>query len=124
MRHASIIVWPRSQSRIPREVADKRQSGGFQVLSCCKGRSTHPRLPGIVVRAGDSEAGGHFAQALDGFDPLRISERHAPDGGRPGGPPPAWAKAPADEDDNEKYDDGTAARESASKNSNWKFKVD
>ena len=116
MRRANIIVRPRSQSRIPREVADKRQSGGFQVLSCCKGRSIHLRPPGIVVRAGDSEAGGHFAQALDGFDPLRIPERHAPDGGRPGGPPPAWAKAPADEDDNEKYDDGTAARESASKN--------
>ena len=101
MRHASIIVLPRSRSRIPREVADMRQSGGFQVLSCRKGRSIHLRRPGIVVRAGDSEAGGHFAQALDGFDPRRISERHAPDGGRPGGPPPSRAKAPADEDDNE-----------------------
>ena len=57
-------------------------------------------LTGSFSIAGDSEAGGHFAQALDGLDPHRMSGRHAPDGGRPGGPPPARAKAPADEDGN------------------------
>ena len=59
------------------------------------------RTPGIVGRAGDAEAGGHFAQALDGFHPLGDPGRHAPDGGRPRGPLPARAKAPTDEDDND-----------------------
>ena len=102
----------RSQSRIPREVADKRQfscgrcvkaaisseggrrrcpataSGAWAWPCTGHGRrglahGLHLRPPGIVARAGDSEAGGHFAQALDGLDPLRISGRHAPDGGGP-----------------------------------------
>ena len=88
------MVRPRSQSQTPRvRQASGREDGLAHGL--------HIRPPGIVARAGDSEAGGHFAQALDGLDPLRMSGRHATDGGRPGGAPPARAKAPADEDDND-----------------------